>query len=65
MLVLGLLFSGLAGELAIAPPCPGRKRPRAAGAKPVKLVVLGDFADRRAMACRASAAFPERSSKKP
>ena len=41
MLVLGLLFLGLAGELAIAPPA-GAQTPEGHGAKPIKLVVLGD-----------------------
>src|ERR1019366_6423318 len=41
MLVLGLLFLGLAGELAIAPPA-GAQTPGGNGAKPIKLVVLGD-----------------------
>jgi acyl-CoA thioesterase-1 len=41
MLVLGLLFLGLAGELAIAPPA-GAETPEGHGAKPIKLVMLGD-----------------------
>jgi len=41
MLVLGLLFLGLAGELAIAPPA-GAQTPEGHGAKPIKLVMLGD-----------------------
>src|SRR5664279_4974104 len=40
MLVLGLLFLGLAGELAIALPA-GAQTPEGHGAKPIKLVVLG------------------------
>ncbi len=41
MLVLGLLFLGLAGELAIAPSA-GAQTPEGHGAKPIKLVMLGD-----------------------
>jgi len=41
MLVLGLLFLGLAGELAITPPA-GAQTPEGHGAKPIKLVMLGD-----------------------
>jgi acyl-CoA thioesterase-1 len=41
MLVLGLLFLGLAGGLAIAPPA-GAQTPEGHGAKPIKLVMLGD-----------------------
>jgi acyl-CoA thioesterase I len=41
MLVLGLLFLGLAGELAIAVPA-GAETPEGHGVKPMKMVVLGD-----------------------
>jgi acyl-CoA thioesterase I len=42
MLVLGLLFSGVAGtELAIAPPALAQT-PAGQGVKPIKMVVLGD-----------------------
>ena len=41
MLVLGLLFLGLAGELAIALPARAQT-PEGHGAKPIKLVMLGD-----------------------
>ena len=41
MLVWGLLISGLAGELAIAPPALA-ETPAGQGLKPIKMVVLGD-----------------------
>jgi len=57
MLVLGLLFFGFAGELAVVPAL--AQTPASQGAKPIKMVVLGDSLS-AGLGLQASAAFPER-----
>jgi acyl-CoA thioesterase I len=57
MLVLGLLFLGFAGELAIAPAL--AQPPASQGVKPIKMVVLGDSLS-AGLGLPGPAAFPAR-----
>ena len=58
MLVLGLLFLGFAGVLAIAPPALAQT-PEGHGGKPIKMVVLGDSLS-AGLGLPGPAAFPAR-----
>ena len=58
MLVLGVLFLGLAGELAIAPPALAQAS-EGHGGKPIKMVVLGDSLS-AGLGLPEPAAFPAR-----